>query len=165
LRRSSFLKEPVFLEGTDGTYETVRYRLTPTFLIQDFWGRYTESLSDTFLQMTFAQLKFSKGIVFFEKERQEEATKWFRRSLKSIPTQEWLRSDFFLGVAEYKDSRGKCAAPGIRHTFGKISSERMGAPGSAIFNDTEVNELLYFLNICLRNFFSSFQDFLSASLL
>jgi hypothetical protein len=39
----------------------------------------------------------------------------------------------------------------------------MGAPGSAILGDTEVSELLCFLNICRRNFGSFRKYFLTVS--
>ena len=77
---------------------------TPTFLIQDSGGRVHRKLvgyipADDFL----AQLKFSKGIVFFEKERHEEAAKWFRKVIEEYPnagvTPETI---YFLCVAEYK---------------------------------------------------------------
>ena len=77
---------------------------TPTFLIQDSTGKVHRKLVgyipvDDFL----AQLEFGKGIVFFEKERHEEAVKWFQRVIdghsSSGVTPEAI---FFRGVAEFK---------------------------------------------------------------
>jgi thioredoxin-related protein len=77
---------------------------TPTFLIHDSGGRVHRKLvgyipADDFL----AQLKFGKGMVFFEKERHEEAAKWFRKVIEEHPnagvTPETI---YFLCVAEYK---------------------------------------------------------------
>jgi thioredoxin-related protein len=77
---------------------------TPTFLIQDSVGRVHRKLvgyipSDDFL----AQLKLGKGMVFFEKERPEEAAKWFAMVIEEHTNAGAApEAVFFLGVTEYK---------------------------------------------------------------
>ena len=65
---------------------------TPTFLFHDFGGRVHRKLIgyipvDDFL----GQLKFGKGMVFFEKERHEEAGEWFERVVKEHPGTPWAK--------------------------------------------------------------------------
>ncbi len=77
---------------------------TPTFLIQDMEGKVHRKLvgflpEDDFL----AHLKFGKGMLFFEKFRNEECTKWFDSAIADHPTAGVLQEAlFFRAVAEYK---------------------------------------------------------------
>jgi len=95
---------------------------TPTFLIQDSGGRVHRKLvgyipADDFL----AQLKFGKGMVFFENERHEDAKKWFRKVIEEHPnagvTPEAI---FFLGVAEYKKTH---EATALRRAYDTLSEK------------------------------------------
>ena len=95
---------------------------TPTFLFQDSGGRVHRKLVgympvDDFL----AQLKFGKGIVFFEKERHEEAMNWFRKVIKEHPgagvTPEGV---FFFGVAEYKKTH---EAGALRRLYDELTEK------------------------------------------
>lgn len=93
---------------------------TPTFLIQDSNGKVHRKLVgyipvDDFL----AQLKFSKGILFFEKERHEEAAKWFQRVLDEHNGSGVApEAVFFLGVAEYKRTH---EAGALRQVYDTLS--------------------------------------------
>lgn len=77
---------------------------TPTFLIQDAEGKVHRKLvgfipTDDFL----AQLKFGKGILFFEKYRHDEAMKWFMAVIEEHPDSGVSpEAVFFLGVTEFK---------------------------------------------------------------
>lgn len=111
---------------------------TPTFLVQDSGGRVHRKLvgyipPDDFL----AQLKFGKGMFFFEKERHEEAMKWFRRTIEEHPdTGVAPEAVFFLGVAEYKKTH---EASSLRRAYDTLSEKyslsewaRRAQPYSAI---------------------------------
>jgi thioredoxin-related protein len=111
---------------------------TPTFLIQDSEGRVHRKLVgyipvDDFL----AQLKFGKGMVFFEKERHEEAIKWFSKVIDEHPdTGVAPEAIFFRGVAEYKKTH---VASALRHVYDKLTEKyprsewtRRSQPYSAI---------------------------------
>jgi thioredoxin-related protein len=93
---------------------------TPTFLFQDSGGKVHRKLvgfipSDDFL----SQLKFGKGIVFFEKERHEEAAKWFKRLIEEHPSAGVTpEAIFFLGVAEYKKTH---EASALRRAYDTLS--------------------------------------------
>ncbi len=93
---------------------------TPTFLIQDAIGKVHRKLVgyipvDDFL----AQMKFGKGSVFFEKERHEDAVKWFQKVIdehaKSGVAPEAV---FFRGVAEYKKTHEAAA---LRRAYDALS--------------------------------------------
>ena len=77
---------------------------TPTLLFHDTAGKVHRKLvgfipADDFL----AQLKFGKGIIFFEKERHEEAGKWFQRVIDEHPASGVApEAVFYRGVAGYK---------------------------------------------------------------
>ena len=95
---------------------------TPTFLIQDFGGRVHRKLvgyipTDDFL----AELKFSKGMLFFEKERHEEAAKWFTKVIEEH-TNAGVAPEaiFFLGVAEYKKTH---EASALRRAYDALSEK------------------------------------------
>jgi len=111
---------------------------TPTFLIQDSGGRVHRKLVgyipvDDFL----AQLKFGKGMVFFEKERHEEAIKWVRKVIEEHPGAGVVpEAIFFLGVAEYKKTHEVSA---LRRVYDTLSEKypqsewaRRAQPYSAI---------------------------------
>lgn len=93
---------------------------TPTFLFQDSAGKVHRKLVgyipvDDFL----AQLKFGKGLVFFEKERHEEAGKWFQRVIDEHANSGVApEAVFFLGVAEYKKTHGASA---LRRAYDALS--------------------------------------------
>ena len=111
---------------------------TPTFLIQDSEGVVHRKLVgyipvDDFL----AQLKFGKGFIFFEKQRNEEATKWFQRAIEEHPGAGVApEAVFFLGVAEYKKIH---EAGALRRAYDTLSEKyprsewaRRAEPYSAI---------------------------------
>jgi thioredoxin-related protein len=111
---------------------------TPTFLFQDSGGKVHGKLvgympEDDFL----AQLKFGKGIVFFEKERHEEAAKWFSKVIEEHPNAGTTpEAIFFLGVAEYKKTH---EAGALRRVYDALAEKypqsewaRRARPYSAI---------------------------------
>ncbi len=111
---------------------------TPTFLMQDFGGRVHRKLvgyipADDFL----AHLKCGKGMVFFEKERHEEATKWFRKVIEEHPNAGVApEAVFFLGVAGYKKTH---EASALRRAYDTLTEKypqsewtRRAQPYSAI---------------------------------
>lgn len=77
---------------------------TPTFLFHDTAGKVHRKLvgylpTDDFL----AQMVFAKGMIYFEKARNEEAAKWFQRVVSEHPSAGVApEAVFFLGVAGYK---------------------------------------------------------------
>jgi TolA-binding protein len=111
---------------------------TPTFLFQDFGGKVHGKLVgyipvDDFL----AQLQFGKGMVFFEKERHEEAAKRFRMVIEKHPNAGAApEAIFFLGVAEYKKTH---EASALRRAYDTLTEKypqsewaRRAQPYSAI---------------------------------
>ncbi len=99
---------------------------TPTFLMHDQAGGVHRKLVgyipvDDFL----AQLKFGKGMVFFEKERHEEALKWFRRAAEEHPNAGVVpEAVFFAGVAEYRKTH---AAGALRRAYDTLSEKYPGS--------------------------------------
>ncbi len=77
---------------------------TPTFLFQDSAGKVHRKLVGYIpVDDLLAQLKFGKGILLFEKERNAEAVKWFRRAVDEHGISGVApEAVFFLGVSEYK---------------------------------------------------------------
>jgi hypothetical protein len=77
---------------------------TPTFLFQDSTGKVHRKLVGFMPVEDFlAQLKFGRGMIFFEKERNEEAATWFQRVLDEHPAAGVApEAQFFVGVAGYK---------------------------------------------------------------
>jgi tetratricopeptide (TPR) repeat protein len=92
---------------------------TPTFLFQDSQGKLHRKLvgfmpSDDFL----AQLKFGKGILFFEKEQHDEAYEWFKKAVEEHPNAGVApEAIFFLGVVEYKKTHEVSALRRIYDTL------------------------------------------------
>lgn len=99
---------------------------TPTFLVHDSGGKVHRKLvgyipADDFL----AHLKFGKGIVFFEKERHEEALKWFRRVIdEHAGSGAAPEAVFFIGVAEYKKTHEPAA---LRRAYDALSERYPGS--------------------------------------
>lgn len=93
---------------------------TPTFLMQDSTGKVHRKLVgyipvDDFL----AQLKFGKGIIFFEKERHDAAAKWFQRVIdEHAGSGAAPEAVFFRGVAEYKKTH---EAGALRRAYDTLS--------------------------------------------
>ncbi len=111
---------------------------TPTFLIHDSGGRVHRKLvgyipADDFL----AQLKFGKGMIFIEKERNEEAIKWFGKVIEEHPGAGVVpETVFFLGVAQYKKTH---EANALRRVYDTLTEKythsewaRRAQPYSAI---------------------------------
>jgi len=77
---------------------------TPTFLFQDSAGKVHRKLVGYIPVGDFlGQLKFGRGIIFFEKERHGEAAAWFQRVVEEHSDSAVApEAVFFRGVAEYK---------------------------------------------------------------
>lgn len=93
---------------------------TPTFLIQDSAGRVHRKLVGYIPVGDFlAQLKFGKGIYYFEKERLEDALKWFQRVIdEHADSGVAPEGVFFRGVAEYKKTH---EARALRKAYDALS--------------------------------------------
>src|SRR5574340_1288334 len=93
---------------------------TPTFLMQESTGKVHRKLVgyipvDDFL----AQLKFGKGIIFFERERHGEALKWFQQVIDEHPDSGVApESVFFRWVSEYKKTH---EAGALRQAYDMLS--------------------------------------------
>lgn len=93
---------------------------TPTFLIQDSTGIVHRKLIGYIPVEDFlAQLKFGKGIVFFETERHEEAARWFQRVFdEHADSAVAPEAVFFRGIADYKKTH---EASALRRAYDTLS--------------------------------------------
>ena len=95
---------------------------TPTFLFHDSSGKVHRKLvgylpTDDYV----AQLKFGKGLIFFEKERHEESLKWFQRVIDDHPESGVApEAVFYKGVAKYKKTH---EASALRRAYDALSEK------------------------------------------
>jgi thioredoxin-related protein len=109
------LKSECFWKNRTELMKRFEIGWTPTLLVQDQEGKVHRKLVGYVpTGDLLAQLKHGKGMVFFEKERHEEAAKWFRAVIEQHPEAGVSpEAVFFLGVAEYRKTHEAKALRGI----------------------------------------------------